>query len=171
MHYTIPIITSSGAIQAFEKFIDWTKFTVKMSKETWFDDEKRFEYRKQLRTHADVFRKSLHECWNSIGMATPIYMNISSNPPNFDDSWVDIGRKDRSSKCGKVFETMIWKKTSAMQKAVKWLDFTTYRTNRKNAFRLLSLEMWCRITSITKSQGQLKVCGRASDHTARLEYL
>jgi hypothetical protein len=170
MHYAVPILVSSGAIQAFEKFIDWTKFTVKMSKETWFDDKLRLEYRKKLRFHSDDYRTKLHECWQSIGMQPPQYMNRSSSPPSYDDSWVDVGRKDRSSKCGSVFDTLIWRKTSAIQKALKWFDFTTFRTNRKNAFRLLTLEIYCRVNSIAKSEKHMKVCKRAADYTARLEY-
>ena len=56
VYHTIPIIVGDGIINAFERFIDWTKFTVKMPSNTYRNETMRNNFRKLLRLESDEFR-------------------------------------------------------------------------------------------------------------------
>ena len=50
------VILGDGAVQAFERFINWTKISIKISNETWYESQKLLEFRRKLRNSSDKFR-------------------------------------------------------------------------------------------------------------------
>lgn len=142
-----------------------------MNLETWYDDDKRHDYRKKLRELINDHRNKLDDCWKSLDKDPPPYMQDDTKPPKYDNIWLEIARDNPNSNCGQVLQTSVWQKVNAMQSAFTWFDFSNFKHHRKNAFRLLTLEIWCRVTSKDKmSELQQKVCSRPSDYTARREY-
>jgi hypothetical protein len=65
-------------------------------------------------------------------------------------------------------DTFYWKKTSFIKRAVPWFDFDNCKSTKINAFRLLTLEMWCHIKN--KDGVTPKICNHSVDYTARRQY-
>ena len=53
----VPIIVADGAIQAFERFLDWRRFSIKVSVPELFQDQFTYRFRHILRRQADLFRR------------------------------------------------------------------------------------------------------------------
>jgi len=174
---TIPIISGDGIIQPFEKFIDWSKISVKMSTDTWHNTSKRNLYRKQIRIAADEFRASLHADLKNISISKPVnpiewgkierMKRLAHEIP----SWMD-GNYTRLS------QTTVYKKMAAITAAARWFDLKTAESGSDNhpgnAFQLLLVEMWCRVFKVNITggfHGNIHPnCLYPSDATARIEY-
>lgn len=186
--YTIPILINDGGIQAFERFIDWKKFSVKISSRTFLNSTALTIFRTQVRDEADEFRSRLLKCWKSLNISTKIvrvdpyryrpdmrlasgyYKVLRADSRQSDTRWL-VEAKNGNKVCAKAFNTTYWRKTQAMERVVPWFDFNNSTKTKINAFRLLTLEMWCHINIYTNRKKTIPtICGRQVDHTARLEY-
>lgn len=171
-HYTIPILANDGAVMPFERFMDWTKFTIKMSETTWMEPSNRNQFRRLLRYHVDIFRKELMNCFTS--------STSKDNSQVEDSNWFSRKQLDHPG-CQSLLKTLIWKKRKHYHRLTRWFDFPDQSLksspNDIHAFRLLTLEMWCRICKQNEilwnkqSKNMQQACRRPSDSTARFEYL
>jgi hypothetical protein len=179
--YTVPIIVTDGTIQAFERFIDWRKFTVKIGLTTWTNTTALRVFRSQIRSASDAFRTRLLDCWKSLNISTsfvhgdPITYTGGDGQSRSDsrqrnDQWLQEANRGHPV-CSKVLDTLIWKKTMAISRVLPWLDFSDVGSSQKiHAFRLLTLEMWCQV-KMSSAAAPPKICGRRADFTARIEYV
>jgi hypothetical protein len=53
-----------GAIQAFEKFIDWTDISVKLNGTTWHNEDNRNGFRRMVRNASEEFRAAYLSDYN-----------------------------------------------------------------------------------------------------------
>jgi hypothetical protein len=172
----IPIIVADGAIQAFERFLDWRKFTIKISVAELYQDRLTYRFRRNLRKQADLFRQG-------------IKYSVSEGFLPEDDTNPKALEGKGNTKTGFVLKKMVDARAS-----VEWFNFRDLRLE-VNAFRMLVLEMFCRIVRHKKSSMtidenlleafsqinssdlagnemfQFYVCSRKSDFTARLRYM
>lgn len=74
----IPIVIGTGNIQAFEKFINWKAFSVKISREHWFNVTARNEFRLYIRFECDNFRMKLNK-HSEISQRYSEYQNSKNN--------------------------------------------------------------------------------------------
>lgn len=153
-----------------------------MSLNTWYHRDLRNEYRKKIRLAGDEFRKSLNQCWeitNFQGRREAIHENFY-DIQDLDESW------SQDSRCTDILsQTLIWRLVNAIEKVLPWFDFNAKALDEKrNAFRLLELELYCRINSYDpkklrirtsfineRIEGMIeKLCTNPSDPTSRVEY-
>jgi len=189
-HRTIPIIVGDGSIQAFEKFIDWTSISVKMSSDAWHNTSLRNSYRKKLRYASDDFRRAYQkDCKDSPTLPNQTDYQIN-NDYTSNNKFV--------SKCPNVShiqDTLIYKKIATITNVVDWIDYNqadlslAYGLSPPNesAYNMIVLEIWCRLLQLKKgeqskvtgdssgSNSKLildipEVCGNSADYTARKEY-
>lgn len=175
--YTIPILIMDGGIQPFEKFLNWSKFTVKISESTWFNESSRNDYRRMIRRESDKFRQSVTACYRYMNIQLP-NASIDYIPHRdpvqslFNETWVKYVENDEKNVCRDIFDTFIWKKTTAIKRVIPWLDFSDSKKSI-NAFRLLTLEIYCKssVKSLSLvSDITLHLCNRSPDNSSRLEY-
>jgi hypothetical protein len=173
---TIPIIVGDGIVQAFEKFINWKIFSLKMSSKTWLDQDLRTAYRRHIRKYCDEWRETIENY-----MKDPTsYTSLRARAGSID--FENIGRShheiflesnDTSTHEEMFSKTLIWKKWQALALVWDWFDLTQPE-KEINAFRLLALEIWCRIEAVEKDQGKRatvqEACLRPSDRSARQEW-
>lgn len=151
VYNTIPIIISDGSIQAFEKFIDWRKFSMKISYKTWFNETLRTNFRRMIRYECDLYRLRVLECMN--------ILNISTNT---------IILINQTKSCPKLQETIIFKKVYYLQQVRPWFHMNRnmkLMNTTRDANRLILLELWCQLSSNIHKD----IC-IPSHHIARLEY-
>lgn len=167
---TVPLVITSGAIQAFERFIHWPAFTVKMNEETWYDEKKRNVFRYLIRKESDIFRGILKNFYDD-------YMEL--NPTSANKSLKEVAELIESagfnsSHYHQLRQTLVWRKMKAMSEVIPWFRFLRYSNppycteNVKHAFRLLVLEIWCNYKANNKAK---PICSTyPTDYTARKEY-
>ena len=177
---SIPVIVADGAIQAFERYLDWRKFSVKISVDELFQDRFTFRFRKLLRKQSDLFRRNVMK-----------YTQTEDDvllPINDSTSIRNTVRSDK--RFGFVLDKML-----NTRRAIEWFNFRDLR-KETNAFRMIVLEMYCRKVRQRKSTLRLKpndllkefqkvtpsklandkrfqdyICSRRSDFIARLRYV
>lgn len=134
----IPILVTDGAIQAFERYLDWRAFTVKISVPELFQDKFTFRFRRTLRKYADEFRrKAKHASLFSVrGISKDTAIAIITQP--------EASRHQKKRKSKGKSTNVVLKKMIAGQAAMKWFNFRDLKAE-VNAFRMLVLEMFCRI--------------------------
>lgn len=181
LYFTIPVIVSDGAIQAFERFIDWRRISIKMNLTTWFTENLRLEYRKQMRFASDDYSTKLNRCWDSVNYniddRSVVNIDVWSvflKDPDRDSSWTS----SKTIECLEFFETDIWRKRLAIRESVPWFDFN-HLDQSIHAFKLLEFEIWCRIRRLGKNSDLEDVnwepkidnfCTRPADFSSRLQY-
>jgi hypothetical protein len=172
--FTIPIIVGDGIVQAFEKFIDWKKFSLKMSTKTWHDKYLRTAYRREIRKHSDQWRQAM----DTYARDPSHYTTLRARTGSVD--FEHVGRVhhevflDPNHNHEEEFaKTLIWKKWQALAQVWYWFDLEKPE-KEINAYRLLTLEIWCRIETLQKEQGKRatvqEACLRPSDRSARQEW-
>jgi len=127
----IPIIVGTGNIQAFEKFINWKKLSVKMSRETWFNVTARNEFRRLVRVEADTFRDI-----------------VDSRTDALRDA---INATLAAEKEAAVWSSFIGSKMENLRRVFPWFYFDGNFFQSipwKHPYRLLQLEIWCRVSSL-----------------------
>jgi hypothetical protein len=161
---TIPIIVSSGTVQPFERWLDWSSFTIKISPDTWNDLPKLISFRKQLRVEADVFRDRL-DAFHRLRRKGSEPNQDRDHAHDMSDkmSMHEIERYAREHQrvapaFRRLQETLIWRKIRSGQAAMEWLHFVEDfserdRVSPKHAMRLLTLEMWCNARRICDGRG------------------
>lgn len=178
---TIPIVTGNGIVQAFEKFIDWTKITIKMSSETWHDSEKRNMYRKNMRNACDDFRAAFKADLKNlsyINKINPIEWGKNERMKRLNHeipSWMGMWGGNNFSQ---LTETFIYNKMKAITSVAQWFDLQSAQGIRDdfsgNAFQLLMTEMWCRVSRLNATghfyDKTHPNCLNPSNATARIEY-
>lgn len=160
--YTVPIIITDGGIQAFERFIDWRKISVKMNLQTWTNKTLLMGYRRHIRMESDTFREKLSSCGKKL--VPP----LQGKEFNDQFNWFQAARTSNMSECLELFDTFYWKKTEMIQQAIEWFDFNEATTSKINAFRLLTLEIYCHAMDYLKPV--VFICSRPVTFTARREY-
>lgn len=185
-YYTVPILVNDGAIQAFERFVDWRQFSVKISIDTFFNDTRRTAFRQRLRNESDRYRSHLFSCWNQVyGLKLSHFRNMSSQNSGerqvkvenrqilsqLDTKWLMLAINGSVSECAAILETLMWKKGLAMQRVFPWFDFSN-TSKEKHAFRLLTLEIWCQLVNLDgiRTLNFDSICTKRKDMTARIEY-
>jgi hypothetical protein len=163
---TIPILIADGVIQPFERFIDWRKFTVKLGVDVYHNNSGFHSFRKHLRSEIETFQKNMYDA-ETIDILPESQFNLS-HPDHF-----------HQARWSSLRNTYIFRKIEYMFSAIEWFDFRN-PLRIKNAYRLLHLEMWCRITkfrlSTTDSVNSTgknfnhKICRRKADFIARIQY-
>lgn len=160
-----------------------------MSLETWNNKTRRDDYRKLIRKEAFSFRSELLKCWIDLNVSIPksasalsqsdrrlrIYESndtlveeedISIDLRQLNVTWLNATLNRSNVHCGTLQDTMIWQKTLAIQRALPWLNLENM-LEEKNAYRLLTLEIWCHALSTSRVS---RICSRRPDYTARIEY-
>jgi hypothetical protein len=77
-----------------------------------------------------------------------------------------------SAAYGKLAQSFVYQKLAKIGEVFDWFDMT-YPTSERNAYRLLTLEMWCQLQrNVHEKKGKslAKICRRRPDFTARAEY-
>lgn len=183
---TIPIIVGTGMVQAFERFIDWRRISVKINRETWYSDSNRTLWRSKLRWHADDYRSKLKAFFKSHAANTDSNASfrsfgvLNTNPiPDSEhlqsmyDNEYRVMKNESDAAFLELFRTNIWQRKMAMERAIRWFDLS-HRLDPSgyaaptNGYRLLFLEIWCRVGG--KQAKDEKLCSNKADFTARLEY-
>jgi hypothetical protein len=167
--YTVPIMIADGGIQAFERFIDWRAFTIKIDLDTWVDIEhKLLDFRQKIRITSDDFRDNLYKCWSDLQY--PL-VNFTASIDLHDlrqtnTSWLEAATMQTNKNCMNAIASYYWKKSLAIEQVLPWLDFSELDGPIPyNAFRLLTLEIWCQ----TKGRSQ-SICQHPADYSARRSY-
>lgn len=165
--HTIPIIISSGGILPFDRFLNWTTFSMKLTSDIWNEKYLLVEWRRKIRKESDLFRKILDEYYEYFLKSRKISTRLAIK----NEIVSEIAFEGRSSPSFHLLkETYIWKKRMHIEEALPWLyikdDIT--RDRKKHAFRLLCLEMWCRLDR--QQKGGSLICQNRSDRTSRMSY-
>jgi hypothetical protein len=167
----VPIIIADGAIQAFERFLDWRQFSIKISVPEMFQDRFTFRFRHILRKQSDLFRRGNHRFY----------------PSGYVPAGTELPGDFRGKKYGFVLRKMLNARDS-----MEWFDFRDLK-GKTNAFRMIVLEMFCRMVRrkpapvsddfvsyfsridlsrlASDEKFQHFVCSRKSDFIARLRYV
>lgn len=180
---SIPILAGSDLVMPFEKFLNWEAFSVKMTTKTWHNETGDADnFRKALRYESDLFRLRLFEFYESIGLN----INFHGDRPVEHRITPDLIAKATNSKEGvealkQLEDTMIWRKMTNMREVFPWFYFNgteeSYIVPWKHPFKLIQLEIWCRITTLAHRQKLHQhtegedLCVRPSNYIARSEYL
>jgi hypothetical protein len=165
--HTIPIIVSSGGILPFDRFVNWTTFSMKITSEIWNDKSLLLNWRRKIRKESDVFRQILDDYFEHYAKLH----HISSHSVLKNEIVSEIAVEGRSSPSFNLLkETYIWRKLLHIEEALPWLYIKDdiKRDRRKHAFRLLCLEIWCRLDQQQKTGNS--VCQNRSDRTSRMSY-
>lgn len=128
----VPIIVADGAIQAFERFLDWRQFTIKISVPELFQDKFSYRFRHILRRQSDLFRREVGQYASSPPGFVPIKSSMMGDATS-------LRSKGSNNKFGFVLRKMVNGRSS-----VEWFNFRDLQLE-VNAFRMLVLEMFCRI--------------------------
>jgi hypothetical protein len=171
-HWVIPILVGDGSIQAFERYIDWRKIAVKMSSDSWHNDDLLTKYRQKIRQETDALRLELER-----------YREDLSHIPN-TAKWGTMERMRRINHINeiktnysdpefvKLLESPVMKKLVAIDRVSDWFNFNN-KNGPKNPYRLMVLEMWCQIQLKKhphKPEKVADICKRPPDFTARKEW-
>lgn len=166
--YTIPIIVSSGGILPFDKFLNWTTFSMKITSEIWNDYAELTLWRRKIRKECDIFRGILDEYFD-------YYIESRKLPSRSRYEIIknqivsDIAVEGKSSPSfSRLQKTYIWKKRKHIEEALPWLYIKDdiKKDHKKHGFRLLCLEIWCRL-DYRKTH---HICQHRSDRTSRMSY-
>lgn len=145
-----------------------------MSAETWHNETGQLDrFRATMRMHADNFRSKLFKFWKSIGIDELSETRMKSEFLN--------GELDDNSKLllEDLKKTLIWKKMEFINSAKQWFYFDQFTSDNiplKHPFKLLQLEMWCRVTDLKAREKEFgrrilnDLCARPSNLIAKEEY-
>jgi hypothetical protein len=162
---TIPIIVSSRVIHPFERFLNWSTFTMKITSQTWNSPPALLHFRRDLRVQCDAFRDILNE------YIMQMKLNETSQKLQNSEisSLVDGSSEESSLFMRKLEGTKIWKKMKNMKIALPWTQITNSITPslQKHAFKLVTLELWCRLNEQT---AQTWFCKNPPNSIADKEY-
>ena len=167
----VPIVINTGAIQAFERYFDWTQFTVKMNISTFENPGLFIKYRQKLRIEVDLVRSILEEYWHELAVEYAYSSkNYSQNSPHRTKNNFKLELQNPSSiSMKKLLETTIYKKLIAIRKVFRrFIYHETGEVGRPNAYRLLTLEMWCRVAPPASKPS---VCSRPVNAISALKYV
>ena len=170
-YFLIPIVINTGAIQAFERYFDWTQFTVKMNISTFENPDLFIKYRQKLRIEVDLVRSILEEHRHELAVEYAYSSkNYSQHSPHRTKNNFKLELyKPSSISMKKLLETTIYKKLIAIRKVFRWFIYhETGEIGRPNAYRLLTLEMWCRVAPLASKPS---VCSRPVNALSALEYV
>jgi hypothetical protein len=170
---TIPIIVSSGGILPFDRFLNWTTISMKLTSEIWNDGTALLPYRQKIRQESDLFRQILDTYFESYLRSLPPFLNSKSK--SLIDKNEIVSDISLDKKATEVFQrlkdTYIWKKRMRIEEVLPWLYIKDdiKRDQKKHSFRLLCLEIWCRLQ---ERRGETAhICQHRSDRTSRLSYV
>jgi hypothetical protein len=174
---TIPIIVSTGGILPFDRFLNWTAISMKMTSEIWNDETALLPWRQKVRKESDHFRQILDKYFDSYLRSLPTATRAQSEL-SIDKNEI-VSNLPLDSKATQIFErlkgTYIWKKRLMIEEMLPWLYIKDdiKRDQKKHAFRLLCLEIWCRLQEQQQQRQGDKalVCQHRSDRTSRLSYM
>ena len=174
-YYLIPILINTGAIQAFERYFDWTLFTYKMNSNTFETPQLLIKYRQKLRIQVDLVRTILKEYIYELASTQGPVPSSRTLLSNYRLETTNTS----SPSMVKLMNTSIYKKLSNINDVFKWFIYHDNDTieHRANAYRLVTLEMWCRIAGLSGSgsgsgnRSIPEVCLKSTATVATLEYM
>ena len=167
-YFLVPIVINTGAIQAFERYSDWTQFTVKMNTNTFENPELLIKYRQKLRIAVDLVRTTLEEYRYELAAEYVYNSNHNTQRPMKTNYKLALYNSSSIS-MKKLLETTIYKKLLAIRKVFRWFIYhETGEVGRPNAYRLLTLEMWCRVAPPASKPS---VCSMPANAISALEYV
>ena len=189
---TIPILVSDGPIQAFEKFIDWSKISVKVSSAVWHDSAQLIRFRQKLRVTADELRSAHKKEADRLAYAAHVdgIKGLECGMLGVTCSGKHLSRLNHELEINggeqmitsSLNSTFIMKKIWAIEEVADFFDFTDAEVALKSrevqpdksAYRLILLEIWCRVAILnidnTFPRGAHPACFNSGDYTARREY-
>ena len=182
-YYIIPILINTGAINAFERYFNWTLFTCKMNLHTFESPLLSIQYRQKLRIEVDLVRSILEEYkqeqatlyTNTYTAYNNKYINYSLYPTtpiihnNFKLPLDKPSSTSISAALKKLLQTSIYKKLSHIKHIFPWfLYHETGEVGRPNAYRLITLEMWCQVAPAAVKPS---TCSRPVNTISQLEYV
>ena len=140
----IPVLLADPVIEPFERFLDWTTFTVKV-----MTDPPPVVEEDQLGTHSSSDRSRNNRS------------SIMDLPALFDKlhEYSMLARQASSRKSSYVTE-----KVANIRQVTPWLTYNAL--SHRNAYRLILLEIWCR----TKSGLSESACLRPVAKIANTSY-
>lgn len=160
---TIPVILADGIVEPFERFLDWRQFTVKyktdMKNETRLDLSHLFD---DLHTESAEWRAAIDRGERSDSdRSTLIYRKLTAVREVAPWLSFDLPANDTQE-----YKACFEKSTSRISAGDSTKSFTSCRL--KNSFRLLTLEMWCRVTAVGAAH---PVCQNSASSIADETYL
>ena len=189
---TIPILVSDGPIQAFEKFIDWSKISVKISSQTWHDDNRLIQFRQKLRNTSDELRIIHKREADKLTMEAHVRgvkglecgkVGVTCEGKQLLRLNHELELNEAARNGLKALEdTFIVKKIHAIENVTDFFDYNdadealAHKTKQPNisAYKMILLEMWCRVAALNVNNdfpnGVHKACLNNADYTARMEY-
>lgn len=176
---SIPILQGSELVMPFEKFLNWAAFTVKMTASTWHNDTgKADDFRKALRYESDLFRLRLFDFYESVGINIDFH---GTQPIEHLITPELIAKAANNDALQELQNTMIWRKMENLHSVFPWFYFNgtedSYIVPWKHPFKLIQLEIWCRITNFEYRQRLRQhreaedLCLRPSNYIASSEYV
>lgn len=146
--HTIPVIVSSGGLLPFDRFLNWKAFTMKITSEIWNSEKDLTTFRQFLRLEADKFRSILDKYFEhyielkklqTLRRSYELIKNKIVSNIDYDGAETPYFQE--------LKETYIWKKREQIKLALPWLYIKNdiKHDMPKHAFRLLTLELWCRL--------------------------
>jgi hypothetical protein len=200
LHHIIPILISTDDIRAFERFIHWENFSMKITTETWMNKTAFILFRHKVRAICDEFRSVLEDSLHILeqskyaeqlmktkerttedrisSMNLVLSDLLRHKMTTHDDQHVPL-TLDEQKLIDRLEKTTLWRKLSQLQPVMNWFHLSPEITpfTKQHSFRLLTLEMWCNTFSEkANSQGRMKSTTANSctlskiDRTASLEW-
>ena len=189
---TIPILVTDGPIQAFEKFIDWSKISVKISTKTWHDSDRLIAFRQKLRNSADELR-NIHKLEaDKLALAAHSegikglecgQLGVKCEGKQLMRLNHELELNETARNNIKALEgTFIVKKIHAIENAISFFDYndadSALRSKNKqpnvSAYKMILLEIWCRVAVLNVNnhfpRGAHAACYNNADYTSRMEY-
>ena len=189
---TIPILVTDGPIQAFEKFIDWSKISVKISTKTWHDSDRLIAFRQKLRNSADELR-NIHKLEaDKLALAAHRegikglecgQLGVTCEGKQLMRLNHELELNETARNNIKALEgTFIVKKIHAIENAISFFDYndadSALRSKNKqpnvSAYKMILLEIWCRVAALNLNnhfpRGAHAACYNNADYTSRMEY-
>lgn len=169
----IPIIIADGGIQAFESFINYRAFTMKISLERFYNETTFKSFRHILESLVFGYKALLnhltlrprHHYHNASATRDTLSGHSDYNHNNNNNNHHNINREHYYNSVQRLEKHIIGRKRKNMQIVSEWLDFRDLN-KPKHALKLIFLEMWCKITH----RKLHSICKNKRDMTARQEY-
>eukprot|EP01041_Mallomonas_annulata_P008740 gene8740-18061_t len=180
-HDVVPVILADRIVLPFERFLDWTAFTVKVQSEPVSVpvDENR-------RRHIAMFEK-MHEYAQQHRKAvlSDVVRRTRGHliQKESDGGGGDGGATVNLSQNASVKASYLHRKQMALGRAKEWLHWNNNNSNNTSqtggVFRLFVLELWCRSTKTKSSQSMSsmttrtkkeEICGNPVSRLANMTY-
>ena len=171
-HDVVPVVLAEGIVEPFERFLDWTSFSVKLADAAIVPSQKPREtmdedgipippevppYIERMRNETTRMKEMLASQANNSGFVARL---VSDRTADADAAAPTYWPEEKESLARKLL---------ALNRVQRWLSWNDKEYKRRNAWRLLILELWCRTPKASASE-HAGICERDSSTIAHQQY-